>query len=545
MSKGSTDQLSASMHFFALLKNRAILLPNKEALVYNETRWTFSVLMQRIAAVATQLLDAGVKPGEKVGILFPNHPDYVAAFFAAAGLGLTIVPINALLKSDEIAHILSDSESTTLILHESTLAEALKSQAEGSILKHIFVSRDTECGASSATSTSCSGNASQLGVPIIDLSQELRELNSVDWYCHINPYEDLALIVYTSGTTGKPKGAMLSHFNMLSIFPERLDLFDVSELDKTLAVLPMCHIYGITILMIGTLSRGGTLAIMPKFEAVQALKIIEKERLTLVPLVPAMYQFCLMELEKNKYDLESVRVCFSGAAALAPELIKQLETAFGAVLVEGFGMTETACVATINPLKGVRKAGSVGPVLPGVEMRVVADDGTVLSVGSANVGELSIKGPNIMKGYYKLPEETQKSMDGDWFFTGDLGYIDEDGYVFIVGRKKEMIIRGGANIYPREIEEVLLKLEQVAEAAVVGVPDKLMGERVKAVLVLKSGANLDESKVKEFCSEHMAEYKVPRIVEFRSTLPRNSTGKILKRMLIDTSETSAPKVVSG
>lgn len=541
MSTGATGNKSA-MHFFALLRDRAALLPDKEALVYNDTRWTFAQLMKRIAAVAVQLQEAGVMPGEKVGILFPNHPDYVAAFFAAAGLGLTIVPINALLKSDEIAHILSDSESTTLILHESTLAEALKSQAEGSLLRHIFVSRDTECGAHGLQVVpACDQNIS---IPIIDLSQA-KELATVKWHESINADEDLALIVYTSGTTGKPKGAMLSHFNMLSIFPERLDLFDVSEQDRTLAVLPMCHIYGITILMIGTLSRGGTLAIMPKFDAVQALKIIEQERITLVPLVPAMYQFCLMELEKHSYNLEKVRVCFSGAAALAPELIKQLESAFGAVLVEGFGMTETACVATINPLKGQRKAGSVGPVLPGVQMRVVSDDGSVLGTGASNVGELSIKGPNIMKGYYKLPDETAKSMDGDWFFTGDLGYIDDDGYVFIVGRKKEMIIRGGANIYPREIEEVLLKLEQVAEAAVVGVPDKLMGERVKAVIVLKSGANLDETRVKEFCNEHMAEYKVPRIVEFRSTLPRNSTGKILKRMLLDSSEVPASSVVSS
>lgn len=527
----ASEQLSGltdvPKHFFDVIASQAKLTPNKEALVYEQERISYGELMQRIAAVAGQLQAAGVKAKDKVGILFPNHPDYVASFFAAAGLGTTIVPINPLLKSDEIAHILSDSDASTLIVHEHSLKEALKSQAANPVLKAIFVS------SKQAILPEDLEAAKNARIDLKLLSQELKSARTVNWFKQIDPQKDLAMLVYTSGTTGKPKGAMLTHFNMLSIFPKRLDIFDISIKDKTLATLPMCHIYGITILMIGTLSRGGTLAIIPRFDAQAVLKLIQDEKLTLVPAVPAMYQFMLMELEKHNYDLSSVRICFSGAAPLPQETIKEIETAFGAVLVEGFGMTETSCVATINPLKGQRKVGSVGPLVPGVEMKVLDDDGHELPVGKEHVGEFWIKGPNIMQGYYKQAEETQKSMKDGWFATGDLGYKDEDGYFFIVGRKKEMIIRGGANIYPREIEDLIMKMEEVQEVAVLGIPDKFMGERVKAVVVLKKGMQIHEDQVKHFCSEHLADYKVPRLIEFRDILPRNSTGKVLKRLLLE------------
>lgn len=513
-------------NFFEVLCKQANLAPHNEALVFEGRRYTYGDLLQRVSAVAQQMQKSGIRPGDKVGILFPNHPDYVASFFAAAGLGATIVPINPLLKSDEIAHILSDSHATTLVVHESTLAEALKSQQNTPVLRHILVSTtDGEIPINEKV------NAGSINIET--LRQDKISHTALSWHKTIDPKKDLALLVYTSGTTGKPKGAMLTHFNMLAIFPQRLDIFDISSADRTLATLPMCHIYGITILMIGTLSRGGCLVILPKFEVDRALSLIQDERVTLVPAVPAMYQFMLMELAEKSYDLSAVRLCFSGAAALPPESIKAVEEAFGAVLIEGFAMTETSCVATINPLKGERKVGSVGPVVPGVQMKVVSEDGVELPAGPEHVGEFWIKGPNIMQGYYCQPEETAAVLKDAWFATGDLGYRDADNYFYIVGRKKEMIIRGGANIYPREVEEVLLKLEQVAEAAVVGIPDKFMGERVKAVVVLKKGKQLDESQLKEFCSQRLAEYKVPRLVEFRDSLPRNSTGKVLKRLLVD------------
>lgn len=513
---------------FAVLFKQAELSPQKEALVFQDERYTYAEILSRAAALAEQLKNAGVKSKDKIGLLFPNYPDYIASFFAVCGLGATVVPINPLLKSEEIAHILADSQAETLIVHESSLDEALKAQGLNKVLKRVFVG-DGDKVTSQSDSKPIDRVPKELTTAT--LSKNKVPSSTFKWSAKIEP-NDLALLVYTSGTTGKPKGAMLTHFNLLSVFPSRLDIFDISYADKLLAVLPMCHIYGIAVLMIGSFACGATLVMLPKFESAPALKMIQQEGVSIVPAVPAMYQFLLMELEKTKYDLSSVRICFCGAAPLPVEVIEAVEQKFGAALIEGWGMTETSCVATINPLKGVRKPGSVGLCLPGVEVIIVDDEGKRLPAGRENVGELWIKGSNVMDGYYLQEEENKSCIKNGWFATGDLGWADSDAYLYIVGRKKEMIIRGGQNIYPREIENVICRLQGVIESAVLGVPDKFMGERVKAVIVTETGATLTEDEVKEFCAERLAEYKVPRLVEFRSSLPKNSTGKVLKRLLV-------------
>ncbi|MBY0358877.1 MAG: long-chain fatty acid--CoA ligase [Candidatus Obscuribacterales bacterium] len=520
---------------FALLLEPVKLCPNKDAIITDKVRLTYADLFQRTAAIAEKLLECGVKKGDRVGLLFPNHPDYVASFFAVIGLGAVLVPINPLLKSEEIAHILSDSGAHTLIVHLDSLAEALKSQKTTKTISAILVNELPEKNAFIVGDSGNNKNTDNVAITnnfkfISFALPQKSDPAKITWDKAINP-EDLALIVYTSGTTGKPKGAMLSHKNLLSVFPGRLDMFDFSQSDITLAVLPMCHIYGITILMFGTISRGGTLAILAKFDAKTALSIIEKERVTIVPAVPAMHQFMLMESRTKSYDLSSVRLCFCGGASLPPALIKELEQLFGAVLIEGYALTETSCTATINPLHGMRKPGSVGPALPGVDIRIIDDNGNELPPGPNHVGELHIKGKNVMLGYYHQATETEESFENGFFMTGDLGYKDTDGYLYIVGRKKELIIRGGQNIYPREIEEVIARMPEVAESAVIGVPDELMGERVKAIIVIKPNSKLDMESVRSFCAQYLAEYKVPRLVEFRTELPRNSTGKVLKRLL--------------
>ncbi len=512
---------------FGVLFKQAELSPQKEALVFQNERYTYSDILNRAAAVAEQLKLSGVKKADKVGLLFPNYPDYIASFFAVCGLGATVVPINPLLKSEEIAHILTDSHAETLIVHESSLDEALKAEGLKDLLKTVIVGDGEKIGAQAMAAVDCVPN----GLKAECLNKSKTASKGFKWETKIEPH-DLALLVYTSGTTGKPKGAMLTHFNLLSVFPSRLDIFDISYSDKLLAVLPMCHIYGIAVLMIGSFACGATLVMLPKFECAPALQMIEQERVSIVPAVPTMYQFLLLELEKTRYDLSSVRICFCGAAPLPLEVIEAVERQFGAALIEGWGMTETSCVATINPLKGTRKPGSVGLCLPGVEVIIVDDDGNRLPAGPENVGELWIKGSNIMSGYYLQDEENSKCIKDGWFATGDLGWEDEDAYLYIVGRKKEMIIRGGQNIYPREIENVISRLQGVIESAVLGVPDKFMGERVKAVIVTEAGSTLTEEQVKEFCAERLAEYKVPRLVEFRPNLPKNSTGKVLKRLLV-------------
>lgn len=514
-----------SNNIFALLLEPVKLYPHKDAIITDKTRLTYADLFQRTAAIAEKLVECGVKKGDRVGLLFPNHPDYVASFFAAIGLGAVLVPINPLLKSEEIAHILSDSGAHTLIVHFDSLAEALKSQESAKTVSAILVNELPDKNTFNADNTGANN------VKFISFAQPQKSAPpKISWVEGINP-ADLALIVYTSGTTGKPKGAMLSHQNLLSVFPGRLDMFDFSQSDITLAVLPMCHIYGITILMFGTISRGGTLAILGKFDAKTALSVIEKERVTIVPAVPAMHQFMLMESRTQSYDLSSVRLCFCGGASLPPALIKDIEQLFNAVLIEGYALTETSCTATINPLHGIRKPGSVGQALPGVDIRIIDDNGNELPPGAKHVGELHIKGKNVMLGYYRQSAATNESFQSEFFMTGDLGYKDTDGYLYIVGRKKELIIRGGQNIYPREIEEIIARMPEVAESAVIGVPDELMGERVKAIVVIKPNSKLDTETVKSFCAQHLAEYKVPRLVEFRTELPRNSTGKVLKRLL--------------
>lgn len=544
--------LTELMNLFDILVREVVVRPHKEALIFEGQRHSYKDVLSRATAIALQLSQAGVRKGMRVAILFPNHPDYVAAFFAVTGIGGIVVPVNPLLKSEEIGHILSDSGAVVLIVHESALEEALKSKHLAPSLNKILVSRTQEKGPSGSpvvvldTSspgqevkkldlTVDPGDCSVVGpaeVPVETLVTGSCDASLFPTESTIDREKDLALLVYTSGTTGKPKGAMLTHGNILAVFPRRLSMLDIGPGDRTLAVLPMCHIYGITVVMIGALSTGGSLAMLTRFDPVAALQLIERERVTIVPAVPAMHRFMLMEMEKNTYDVSSVRLCLSGGSSLPQDLHREIESSMGAACLEGYALTETACATTINPLHGKRKPGSVGPAMDGIAVRICGANGQPLASGLEHVGEVQVKGANVMSGYYNQPDSSREVLTADgWFCTGDLGYKDEDGYLYIVGRKKEMIIRGGQNIYPREIEDVLCRMPGIVEAAVVGVPDKYMGERVKAVLVTNLPERPDEEVVRAFCAEHLAEYKVPRIVEFRETLPRNSTGKILKRLL--------------
>lgn len=525
-----TEELPRTESLFQALETQYREIPENIALIYEDSQISYENLYKRCAAVAKQLHTLGVKKGDRVALLFPNHPEFVSAFFAVVGLGAAVVPVNPLLKSDEIAHILSDSQAKLLLVEERCLAEALaalggkNNQELFQELEHIIV---------------CKHDRS-LALPKAELApktimQELTAETSADFRFDIEQIskEDLALIVYTSGTTGKPKGALLTHSGIVSSIKESLfDGFDINKSDRFLGALPLCHIYGAGVLVYFNIARGTSLVILPKFEAKKVLELLSRHRVTILPLVPTMYQFLLMEMQEQNYDTSSLRICFCAAAPLSAELHKQIEDSFGVQVYEGYALSETACGGTINPYKA-RKQGSIGKPINCLEITIRSEDGKALPAGAENIGEIAVRGPNVMLGYHGKPEATAEVFaDGGWFLTGDLGYKDEEGYLYIAGRKKELIIRGGSNIYPREVEEVIARLPQVADVAVVGVPDKLMGERVKAVIVRKQGQELDEEQVKNFCAEHLAQYKVPRLVEFRNELPRNSTGKVLKRALV-------------
>lgn len=519
-SERSTRNLASSLY------DTAKELPSKEAIVYGDRRTTYGELEKHTQAIAWQLQSLGVTRGDKVALLFPNHPEFVASLFAVLTVGAVVVPVNPLLKSEEIRHILADSAASVLIVHQNGFDEAARALPGLPALKHVIVSREASLNKELINSLS-----GECALPIISLTPGLLPPSPVTPQDEI-PDTDLALIVYTSGTTGKPKGAMLTHANVRAVMPEPLlGHCNINSADRWLAMLPLCHVYGLGVIVYTTMATGGSIYILEKFDAVAALQLIQDEKLTLLPAVPSMYQFMLMELQKQHFDVSSIRVCFSGAAALTPEVMEATQNAFGAPVVEGYALSETACGATINRIDA-RKIGSIGKPLDGIELAIFDESGAALPSGREFVGEIAIRGKNVMAGYHNQPEATAEVMNDGWFLTGDLGYQDEEGYYFIVGRKKEMIIRGGQNIYPREIEDVIMRMDGVREAAVIGIPDSYMGERVKAIVVPKANHVLDEGEIKEYCARNLAPYKVPRLVEVRSDLlPRNSTGKVLKRLL--------------
>jgi long-chain acyl-CoA synthetase len=342
--------------------------------------------------------------------------------------------------------------------------------------------------------------------------------------------DDTAVILYTSGTTGRPKGAELSHFNMFfnaMICVEKLLPFAQDEVG--LAVLPLFHSFGQTCIMNALLYGGGTITLLPRFEPQKALEIMARDRVTLFAGVPTMYFYLLNFPEVDKYDLSALRSCISGGSAMPVEVMRAFNAKYNVTILEGYGLSETSPVASFNHLDRPPQPGSIGTPIWGVEMRCVDAEGREVMVGE--LGEIVIRGHNVMKGYYKRPDATAESIKGGWFYTGDVAYKDENGYFFIKDRVKDMIIRGGFNIYPREIEEVLYVHPAVAEAAVIGVHDQALGEEVKAVVAFKPGQSATEQEIIDYCKERLAAYKYPRSVEIRDTLPKTATGKILKREL--------------
>ncbi len=539
--KEESSRTRISESIFDAISMQASTNPDKTALNHAGRKISYKQVFQRVSAIAEQLQTHSVKKGDRIALLFPNHPEFVTCFFAAAGLAAVVVPVNPQLKADEIAHILHDSQARILIIHESALSEVnacllkLTESGEGHSLESVLVCTDS------------TEESREFCKPELFVQQSSNQLCKIEFLTEaavpssskapefaseINPEKDLALIVYTSGTTGKPKGAMLSHANLISALKESLfESFEIGASDVFLATLPLCHIYGIGVLIYVNAVKGSSIVIVPRFDPETVLNAISKHKVSILPMVPAMYRFVLMKLaEGNNYDLSSLRFCLCAAAPLSRELALEIETELKVPVYEGYGLSETACGGTVNPYREA-KSGSIGKAISCLELMIRSEDGKELPPGPDYVGEIALRGPNIMLGYFNKEEETEEVFDNGWFLTGDLGYKDEEGYVFIVGRKKELIIRGGANIYPREVEEVISKIPGVKDVAVIGVPDKLMGERVKACIVAVHGSSLDEEKVKRYCAEHLAHYKVPRLVEFLDALPRNSTGKILKREL--------------
>jgi long-chain acyl-CoA synthetase len=506
-----------SLNLASILRTTAQRSPAKPAIVIGETTLDYGTLHAYVQRLAGGLRELGIERGQHVALMLPNVPQFTIAYFACHYLGCPVVPLNVLLSADEVAYHVEDSDAVALIAWEGFADPATAGFSRVETCKNLVIARadpsDVTAPEGAHSLTALLGG----GSPVQDLPDTMPD--------------DTAVILYTSGTTGRPKGAELTHFNLFyNADYAATKLLPTNEDTVSLVTLPLFHSFGQTVLQNGGLLAGATLVLLPRFDPTTALGLMTKHRVTLFAGVPTMYFALLNHPEAGDYDLSSLTLCASGGAAMPVEVMRAFDEKYSVNILEGYGLSETSPVASFNVLDRPKKAGSIGLPIAGVEFRLVDDEGVIIAE-TDTPGEIEIKGHNVMKGYYKRPEVNRETIVEGWFKTGDIATRDDDGYYFIVDRKKDMIIRGGFNVYPREIEEVLYAYPGVAEAAVIGVPHESHGEEVKAVLALKADHEATEAQIIEYCKEHLAAYKYPRIVEFMDTLPKGPTGKILKREL--------------
>lgn len=506
------------------LEESARRFPQKTAIVFSETRLNYAQLNGAANQVANGLKSIGIEPGDKVALTCPNLPYFPMVYYGILKAGAIVVPLNVLFKRREIAYHLADSEAKAYFCFQGTPQlpmgeEGFAGLNEADGCEQFFMITADPAGPSPIEGTKTLGMLMHNQPPTFDTVQTRSENGAV--------------ILYTSGTTGQPKGAELSHFNMFFNAVITSNMLGLSPDDIGLVVLPLFHSFGQTVQMNADIYAGATSVLLPRFDPDATLGLMQKENVSIFAGVPTMYWALLNHPGASNYDLEKIaanlRVSVSGGSALPVEVLRGFEAKFNVPILEGYGLSETSPVASFNHLDKERKPGSIGTPIWGVAMRVVDADDNPLPVGEP--GEVVIRGHNVMKGYYKRPEETAEALRGDWLHTGDVGKMDEDGYFYIVDRTKDMIIRGGFNVYPREIEEVLLTHPDISLAAVIGVPREEYGEEVKAFVVLKAGASVTPEEIIDWSKENMASYKYPRMVEFRDTLPMTATGKILKTEL--------------
>jgi len=482
------------------------------ALRCDDLQFTYAEFDAAAARVATLLERAGVQPGDRVGLMLPNTPAFAIAFYGIMYRGAVAVPMNPLLKSREVAYYLSNSGAKALFATPAFADEATAGAAE--VRARCWVVDDAR---------------------LMELIADLPEHAPVE-----RGDDDVAVILHTSGTTGKPKGAMLTHSNLIQNCEVSMrTLVETGPDDVVMGCLPLFHVFGLTCGLNGSVLAGAMLTLIPRFDPRKAVEVIERDGVTVFEGVPTMYSALLSVADQaTPQAMRSLRTCVSGGAALPVQVLTDFEKAFGCAVLEGYGLSESSPAAAFNHPDRERKAGSIGTPIEGVEMRVVDLDGVEVPQGEA--GQIQIRGHNVMKGYWNLPDATKETITADgWLNTGDVGRVDEDGYFYIVDRTKDMIIRGGYNVYPREIEEVLYEHPAVAEAAVIGIPHDSLGEEVGAAVALKKGETATAEELRDYVKARVAAYKYPRLVWLVDALPKGPTGKLLKReVTIPTSEST-------
>ena len=500
-----------SFNLAAILTETALAAPGAPVHRFMGNATTYGELDGQSGRFAAGLREAGLEPGDVVALQLPNVPQFLTAYFGALKAGLVVLPLNPLLMAPELEYHLGDSSARLLIGFEGMHAEASKACERLGIPLYLV---------------------SMGGGPLPEDARPISQLLGVpDGDVVPRSPEDTAVLIYTSGTTGKPKGAELTHFQLYMNCTIAGQLFGARNDDVTLAVLPFFHVFGLSSVINVSVRYGGCLSIVPRFQPADVLDVIERDRCTVIGGVPTMLH-ALAQQDIAGRDLSALRVAVSGGASLPEDIMRTFEDMYGIEVLEGYGMSETASSCSFNR-PGDRRVLSIGKPLWGVTMRVGDASDRPLPPGRKNVGEILIRGHNVMKGYLGRPEATAETLRGGWLHSGDLGYVDSDGFFFIVDRAKDLVIRGGYNVYPREIEEVLYAHPDIVEAAVIGKPDERLGEEVVAVVVARPGSELGAGDVIAYCRERLAAYKYPREIRFMGELPKGPSGKILKSALRD------------
>ena len=521
--------------------------PDRPALVYYGAKWTYRQFWQESERLAATLARDGVGPGDRVALYLPNCPAYPISFFAILRLGASVVQVSPLYLGQDLARILKDSRPKALVTLEFLYPNLAKIRAEAPV-PCVYVSRLRELYPW----------YTRLFVNGVMRRQKLSTEYPNDpwvrsWRAATrrpgtralwkgDPATSVAVLQYTGGTTGRPKAAMLSHRNLVANVVQCEVWNTTREPGKEVVVasIPFFHIYGLTIALLLGLADGATIVMQTRPEIRELLKLIDRYRPTQFPGVPALYQAFIQQSDLAKFDIRSIRYCVSGSAALPVEVSKKFESLTGAALVEGYGLSEASPVTHVNPVEGERRIGSIGIPVPDTLERIVDPEQRGRVLGTDEVGELEVKGPQVMLGYYRQPEETSLVLADGWLKTGDIARVDADGFCYIVDRKKDMINVSGMKVYPREVEEVLFQHPAVADAAAIGVPDPEHGEVVKAFVVKRPGVEVTAEALIAFVRERIAHFKAPRSIEFRASLPRSGVQKVLRRVLREDSTSGTP-----
>ena len=494
---------------------------DKKVYTFLETSVTYNELNETVTRFAAGLQSLGFQKGDHIALLLGNSPHFIVSLYGALRAGLTVIPINPAYTKNELLYILQNGDVKAIVIQESLISMINSLQEELRSVGHFIV---------------CTENNDDINESArmkLFSKVEMKTFSELMGYrasfSQPNLYEnDTAVILYTSGTTGRPKGAMLSHKNIYSNARDIAAYLSMTETDRVITALPMFHVFCLTVMLNASIVQGAEMIILPAFSPREVCKAARENKATIFAGVPTMYAFLLQYSEADLADFSSIRLCISGGASMPVSLLKQFEEKFSVRISEGYGLSEASPVTCFNPLDRPRKAGSIGCSIPNVENKIVNELGEEAIPGQ--VGELIVSGPNVMKGYYKMPEETAASIREGWLYTGDLAYQDHEGYFYIVDRKKDLIIVGGYNVYPREVEEVLYEHSGILEAAVLGVPDPDYGEAVLAFIVRKEDS-LTEEEIQKHCESRLVSYKVPKSIAFLPELPKNTTGKILRRSL--------------